>query len=235
MYFWEGSTNTIQLKCSMLTPILFDIVAITGLPPNGEIYNPNLESETQFKFDIATYGAYMNEHFDKDTTEVYDEEYIAFLTFWLCHCVFCSSSLQIAKKFVIMVIQIHEGHVFNLSKLLLGSLYGAIGTACQTMNTLAEGKTLVLSGPWWLLQLWLVATFEKRLKFYTPPFHNYEINGRRIKGVRLANLKKRLTTCSTVEIFSQYFNVFSNCDTFESTMAHFADCKLGPKCFQRDV
>jgi hypothetical protein len=140
MHFWEGSTNTMQLKCGMLTPTLFDIASITGLPPTCEIYDPNLESATQFNFDTATYGAYMNEHFDKDTAEVYDEECIDFLTFWLCCYVFCTSSLQIAKKFVVMVIQIHEGHM--LSKLIMGNLYEAIETGCQTMRTLAEGKAL---------------------------------------------------------------------------------------------
>jgi hypothetical protein len=138
----------------------------------------------------------------KDTTEVSDEEHIAFLTFWLCHYAFYSSSLQIAMKFAVMTTQIHEGHTFNLSKLLMGNPYEAISTGFQTKRTLVEGKTLVLSGPWWLFQLWLVVTFEKQLKFYTPLVHDEEINGRRVEGVRLTYLKRRLTNSSTVELFS---------------------------------
>jgi hypothetical protein len=62
MPFWEGSTNTMQLKSGMLIPTLFDKATIIGLPPTGEACDSNLESETQFDFGTATYGGYMNEH-----------------------------------------------------------------------------------------------------------------------------------------------------------------------------
>jgi len=88
MHFMEGSTNTLQLKCGMLTPTLFDIAAITRLPPTGETYNPDRDSRTQFKLRIIVYGVFKNEYFDKNTTEVSDEEHIAFLAFWQCHYVF---------------------------------------------------------------------------------------------------------------------------------------------------
>jgi hypothetical protein len=133
-----------------------------------------------------------------------------------------------------MAIQIHECHTFSLRKLLLGNMYNTIGTECQTMKTLAEGKSLNLAGPWWLFQLWLVATFEKKLQFHIPPVHNEEINKQRIEGVRLAYLTRRLNNCSIVEIFSEYFDIFSGCDTFEPTMTPFIDQKLGPKWFQRE-
>lgn len=35
IFFWEGSTNTFQFACGILTPTLFDVVAITRLNPLG--------------------------------------------------------------------------------------------------------------------------------------------------------------------------------------------------------
>lgn len=35
IFFWEGSTNMFHLPCGMLTPTLFDVVAITRLSPLG--------------------------------------------------------------------------------------------------------------------------------------------------------------------------------------------------------
>lgn len=42
LYFWEGSTNTFQLPCGILTPTLFDVATITGLSPLEETFDPTL-------------------------------------------------------------------------------------------------------------------------------------------------------------------------------------------------
>jgi len=74
-----------------------------------------------------------------------------------------------------MAIQLHKGHSFCLSKLLLGNLYDSIRTGCQTMRTRTNKKTLNLVGPWLLFQLWVFATFEKPLQFYISPIHDKEV------------------------------------------------------------
>lgn len=150
------------------------------MPALGETYDPDRMSEIQFKIGTFSYGAFINEYFNKNNIEVSDEEHIALLAFWLCHYVSCTHSLQVAKKIVIMATQLHEGHSFCLSKLLLGNLYDSIGTGCQTMKTLAEGMTLNLDGPWWLFQLWIVSTFENKLQFHIQPIHHKAVNNRRI-------------------------------------------------------
>jgi len=71
-----------------------------------------------------------------------------------------------------MTIQLHEGHSLCMCKLLLRNLYDSIRTWSQTVKTLYEGKTLNLAGPWWLFQLWIVATFENKLQFHIPPIHD---------------------------------------------------------------
>jgi len=150
MHFWESSTNTMQLKCGMLTPTLLDVAAITGLPPTGEAYDPDRECDAQFTPNPVTYGPFMNTYFDQDTTKVSDTKHIAFLAFWLSQYVFGARSLQIPRSSVIMAIQLHEVHSFCLSKLLLGNIYDSMRTRCQTMRTITDKKTLNLAGPWWL-------------------------------------------------------------------------------------
>jgi len=106
----------------MLTSTLFDVAAITRLRPTGEIYNPSTESkENKFDFSInrASYSNFIVDHFEIEISEVSDQEHIAFLTFWLSYFVLCTSSLQVVKKLKGMVIQLHEGRNFCLSKLLL--------------------------------------------------------------------------------------------------------------------
>ena len=109
IYFWEGSTNTFHLPCGMLTPTLFDVAAITGLSPLGETFDPTLATTNAFDFKRAGVQNYIEDHCGPDSEEVSDEEHIAFLTLWLSYYLFCSCSLQIAKSYIGLATQIHEG------------------------------------------------------------------------------------------------------------------------------
>jgi hypothetical protein len=40
LHFFESSTNTFHFECGMMTSTLFDVAAITGLPPTGDAYDP---------------------------------------------------------------------------------------------------------------------------------------------------------------------------------------------------
>lgn len=166
LYFWEGSTNTFQLPCGMLTPTLFDVAAIIGLSPLGEVFDPTLSIENTFSFSRASLQNYIEDHYNKDSVEVSDEEHITFLTLWLSYYVFCLGSLQIAKSYISLAIQIHEGRQVSLSKLLLASLYQALGLATLKLKFISNTpKALNLSCPLWLLQHWLNATFEYQLRY----------------------------------------------------------------------
>ena len=102
LHFWEGSTNTIQLRCVMLMPTLFDIDVITDLRPTGEVFDHIFDT-----YDIiglnskwTSFTNFIADHFDEATTEVSDEEHVAFLSLWLSHFIFCSNSLQMEKALV---------------------------------------------------------------------------------------------------------------------------------------
>lgn len=76
--FWEGSTNTFQVPYGMITPTLFNVAAITGLLPLGEIFDPTLKSDIEFNFDNPDFKQYIIDHHDKTNATVSDMEHIAF-------------------------------------------------------------------------------------------------------------------------------------------------------------
>lgn len=55
IFFWEGSTNTFQFPCGMLTPTLFDMTAITRLTPLGENFTPTLETTNEFTIKLFSF------------------------------------------------------------------------------------------------------------------------------------------------------------------------------------
>lgn len=93
----------------MLTHTLFDVAAITGLSPLGEVFDPTLTTENTFSFGWASLLNYIEDHHNKDSVEVSDDEHITFLTLWLSYYVFCPGSLQIVKSYISLEIHIHEG------------------------------------------------------------------------------------------------------------------------------
>lgn len=110
LYFWEGLTNTFQICCGMITPTLFDVVAIIGLRPIWENFNPTIRNKIKlsFSFDHHSFNAYIKDHHDQ-TEEVSNYEHIDFLTLWLSHFTFCSSYIHMAKKLISLATQFHEG------------------------------------------------------------------------------------------------------------------------------
>lgn len=120
----------------MLTPTLFDVTAITSFSPLGKTFDPDLPTENTFSFNRTSLQNYIEDHHDQDSTEVSDEEHISFLIFWLLYYVVCPSSLQITKSYISMIIQIHEGRLVSLDKLLLACLYHSLGLVTLKLKLL---------------------------------------------------------------------------------------------------
>ncbi|MCI88287.1 CAP-Gly domain-containing linker protein 1-like, partial [Trifolium medium] len=56
LHFFESATNTFQFECGMMTPTLFDVATITGLPPTGETYDPfKFSNDIGFRVREKTY------------------------------------------------------------------------------------------------------------------------------------------------------------------------------------
>lgn len=122
--FGESSNNTFHLSCGMVTPTLFNIGVITGLRPARETFNPILMRQINhnFTFEHTSFSNYIKYHHD-NTEEVSTYADIAFLTLLMSHFIFCSISLQVAKKCIPLATQLHEKKDVCLSKLVLGCLY----------------------------------------------------------------------------------------------------------------
>lgn len=187
LHFWNTSTNSLHLKCGMLTPTLLDVVAITGLKPIGEMFDPdNCESDFNFDFKRSTFGNYIEDHHNLDD-EVSDEEHIAFLTFWLSIYVLCTRSIQVAKHYRTLAFQLHEGKQVCLSKLLLGCVYESLNQGATEMRN--QDFFLIIPGLLWLFQLLLLATFRPNLDVFLPQDFQEAYKERSTEGVGLAMLR----------------------------------------------
>lgn len=110
----------------------------------------------------------------------------------------------------------------SLSKLLLASLYQALGLATLKLKFLSNTpKALNMLGPLWLLQHWLNATFEYQLGYPVSDRIVRLTGDRLIEGAMLA-----LTTFQetpNTRLFMKYLNIFIEADKFAPGMAPFVD------------
>lgn len=152
------------------------------------------------------------------------------MTLWLSYYVFCLGSLQIAKKFAPLAIQLNEGQNISLAKLLLANLYQSLGNAYYKLKHLPEtNKSYLASDPLWLLQLWLNATFEPKLHIIGSKALLKETDCRSIEGTTLAIITPYGNPSQIT--FMKYINLFLESTTFFLTMAPFVDRCFGPTWF----
>lgn len=228
LHFFESSTNTFHFECGMMTPTLLDVAAITGLTPSGAVYDPNMSSKSiKITIKDKTYSKYIAEH-HSDSEEVSGEEHVAFLVLWLSHFVFCTKSLQVAMKFVPMAVQIHECQHFGFGQLLLGCLFECMRTACELLKKTSDGGTFLAYGPFWLLQLWLNATFPQELGMFLPSMYSELARRRSIEGTRLCRMVPKHTSLNYEQAFVHYFTVFLNLKEFIPSFAPFVNKTVGP-------
>src|SRR3954462_7096853 len=136
----------------------------------------------QFNEAKVTYSAFIQRYHVQTTTYVTYEEHIAFLALWLSRWVFCSRSIQVAKRYLCMANQINAGKKLNLSQLILGFLYENLSEATDLVKNYKTGS-LLFAGPFWLLQLWLNATFEFPLPYKSVmDEENTDIKNRTVEG-----------------------------------------------------
>jgi hypothetical protein len=235
LHFYEKSTNTFQFRCGMLTPTLLDVAAITGLRPNGDHFDPTQTGhKVELNYKENTFSKYIAENIGKEGEEVSVEEHVAFLTLWLSHFVFCSKSLQVARMFIPLAQQINEGRLFSLGRLLLATLYEAMGNASDAIKASQDGSKFSVAGPIWLLQLWLNATFEQELGLIVPSDYQQEVDSREIEGQRLARLVPRSLDQDTRTLFLKHMKMFLNFNEFLPRHAPFVKREYGAAWFTED-
>nr|KYP37371.1 hypothetical protein KK1_041441 [Cajanus cajan] len=225
IFFWNRETRAFEFPCGFVSPTLLDIAAITGLTPLGDRFYPDVvEEEISIKevsitWDKKTYLAFINAHVGQPGTPVSESEHISFLMYWLSACVFCTPSLQVPKYYYILAQALHLKKKICLSKLLLASLYACLDEASESLSR--ESGPRNLSGPLWLLQLWLNAILENKLSLtssFAPTCA--------LEGARLTTLtpRKRL-----VDNFSKYIAAILSFAEFSEDLAPFIRTSLiGP-------
>lgn len=236
LYFWDGTHQTFHFGCGMITPTLFDLAAIVGLKPTGEEFDPFFLNEDSIGFEVsrAAYSTHINHYHDKSNAEVSDIEHIYFLALWLCRYVLCSHSIQVAKKFITIANQLHVGRKLYLSEMILIHLYESLGEGVTLLKTLGDQVNLLLSGPFWLLQLWLNASFKKHLpKLQTPDEESEVINNRATERIRLSQMTPLVEEQSLEKSYTSYVVAFAQRHQFTPSMAPFAFRKVGPDWFVR--
>ncbi|PNX96944.1 hypothetical protein L195_g020162 [Trifolium pratense] len=133
-----------------------------------------------------------------------------------------------------MAIQLHECQQFNFARLILGCLYESMRDACDHLKKTGDGSTFLGAGPFWLLKLWLNATFHAELDLFLPEPYYEESRTRQIEGTRLARMVPRERGLNYDVAFQQYFNVFLSLKKFKPSFAPFVDRPLGPPWFTQE-
>ncbi|WJX45770.1 hypothetical protein P8452_32628 [Trifolium repens] len=130
-----------------------------------------------------------------------------------------------------MAQQIHEGRIFSLGRLLLATLYEAMGNASDAIKASKDGSQFTVSGPMWLLQLWLNATFETELGLIVPSDYQNEVDERTVEGQRLVRLTPRCLDQDTRRLFMRHMKMFLNFNQFLPRHAPFVEHKYGATWF----
>jgi len=140
----------------------------------------------------------------------------------------------VVKGYKNLAIQLHKGKDVCLSKLILGSLYESLNQAVVSIKEYQLGGSLIIPGPIWLFQLWLLATFRKKLgaDVFLPTDFQEQYTNRPTEGTCLALLRYRST--NSKELFTTAYEALLNCDVFIPALAPFSSRTCGPDWFTRE-
>jgi len=117
-------------------------------------------------------------------------------------------------------------------KTYLGSLYENLNQAITSIKEYQSGSSLIISGPIWLFQLWLLATFRTQLAVHPPAAFAKAYEDRATEGIGLAMFRFR--NKSSKEIFAITYETLLRCDVFTSSLAPFATRVCGPTWFKKN-
>lgn len=140
--------------------------------------------------------------------------------------VFCTRSIQVAKGYKTLAIQLHEGRDFCLSKLILGSLYENLNQVVTSIKEYKYGSSLIIHGPIWLFQLWLLASFREKLKVFLPSDFKEAYKNKSTEGIGLTMV--RCESRNSKELFATTFEALLGCDVFTPSLDPFTTRTCGP-------
>ena len=213
----------------MIAPTLFDLAAIAGLRPDGDIPNfptPDAVNDAGLIPDTRSlsFDKFMENNRGIEGSPVTDQEHVAFLFYWLCKFAFCSKSLKLPKSYIPVALAIHKGQRFSLGRCLLATLYSGLNDAYVKLKKGGELRNFY--GPLWLLQLWLNAVFAKRMTQKVP--NDVKTS---VEGYRLAYFSAKVTSRKSIDRFREYMRWFFHLDETCADWAPFYQRTKGPSWF----
>ena len=122
----------------MMSPTLHDIMAITGLPLDGDkvsYLHDVLEIDLGFKVSKKNnaYSTFINT-LNNGSGLVGETEHRAFLLFWICHFFFCTNSTVMVAKFTPYVLAVLSPSYLNIDAFFLSLLYKGMFTILYWMK-----------------------------------------------------------------------------------------------------
>ena len=102
--------------------------------------------------DYIGWASYILNHIG-DGSIVDEREHVAFLNMWLEKFIFCGSSCGPTYNHKYMAERLAADDEISLGKYLLGSAYHLMHQV--SVQLLKDEPVHTISGPWWLIQLWL--------------------------------------------------------------------------------
>jgi len=162
-----------------MSPTLADVHMFTGLNIAGHINTFGLLVKPSVKLDnIRTEGwsQYIISH-KSNNRSMSDREHTTFLNMWLDRYVFCGQACSPTSNYLTLAEKISCNFEIPLGKILLGALYSLLNRVSQH---LMQNETIPnITGPWWLLQLWLNLHLHKLvalelINLYFPSLENLE-------------------------------------------------------------
>ena len=229
LHFWHPSTSTFHTRLGMISPTLFDLAAITGTRPDGDIPDFQLPDAVKDAGSVPdmrslSFDNFMDHNRGIEGSPVTDKEHVAFLLYWLSKFAFCGRSIQVLKSHIPLALALNRGEPVALGSCLLASLYEGLHDAYVKLK---KGSNLAnFCGPLWFLQLWLNAIFAKKMNKDVPD--GVKTN---VAGYRLAYFSARVTPKRSFDVFKEYMGWFFHLDEICADWAPFANRDTGPSWF----
>ena len=155
-FFWSNTLNAFIFGHSPMTITLADVCMLTGLRITGPIQPYELLGAGSKKLakisDCIGWTSYIQNHIGNEST-VSEREHVAFLNMWLERFILCRSSCGLTYNHKLLAKHLAVGIEIPLRKYLLGSAYHLMHQVAAQL--LKNEAVHTISGPWWLIQIWL--------------------------------------------------------------------------------
>ena len=163
-HFWSDTLNAFVFGHGPASPILADVLMLTGLDistaDNSHLFDTRPSSKVETRA-IGGWSGYIQKY--RRTGPVNAKEQTTFLNMWLDKFVFCGRSAGPTSVYLSAAERLADGGRFPLGRYLLGSAYHLLH---QVARKLLLGQPIGnLGGPWWFINMWLNLHMHKRLEF----------------------------------------------------------------------